>query len=160
MVMLNNKHKRDFAPKSMYAKFGQNRFKSYRGNTHKQPFVLFSQSKNISLPYPKVKTKCTYLENSALANASLILQPPENSFVFRCCISVVKPSPAKMTEARAGALSDSIAVSWLQTSVSSLFSSGSAFLELTEKTNLNTFSIQLYSINCTSRFMSSHRLLS
>ena len=45
---------------------------------------------------------------STWAKAILILQPPLNSFVCFSCISKLKPSPVKMIEALAGALSASI----------------------------------------------------
>ena len=51
------------------------------------------------------------LQKRALANASLILHPPEKVLVCAACMSVVKPKPARMTEARDGALSDSMASS-------------------------------------------------
>lgn len=54
-----------------------------------------------------------YLENRALAKASLILQPPEKVFVACCCISGVKPKPSRIIDALAGALSASIFWSWL-----------------------------------------------
>ena len=37
--------------------------------------------------------------NKALASASLILQPPENSFVVIFCISVVNPRPSRIIDA-------------------------------------------------------------
>lgn len=42
-------------------------------------------------------------QKSALASASLILQPPENVFVGWFCISEVNPRPANITLARDGA---------------------------------------------------------
>lgn len=60
-------------------------------------------------------------ENSARANASRILQPPEKVFVARTCMSLLKPKPLRITEARAGALSASIFSSAAYTSVNSLF---------------------------------------
>lgn len=50
----------------------------------------------------------TDLENSALAKASLILQPPENCLVGCVCIVELKPRPFKIIEAFAGALSASM----------------------------------------------------
>lgn len=47
-------------------------------------------------------------ENNARANAKRILQPPENVLVALACISLLKPKPFNMTDARAGALSESI----------------------------------------------------
>jgi len=69
------------------------------------------------------------LEKSARASASLILHPPENSLVFLCCISVVKPNPFNMTLALAGALSASIFCSCIYTSLNSVLRSGLVFLE-------------------------------
>lgn len=78
-----------------------------------------------------VNVSSNYLEKRALANASLILHPPENVFVAWFCIVGVKPRPFKIMEARAGALSASMFCNWLYTSVSWLDSSGSADPELT-----------------------------
>ena len=51
------------------------------------------------------------LQKSALARASLILQPPEKVLVALACISGVNPRPDRMTAARDAALSASIASS-------------------------------------------------
>ncbi len=48
-------------------------------------------------------------QKSALASANLIRQPPENTLVGEACMEEVNPRPERMTEAREGALSDSIA---------------------------------------------------
>jgi hypothetical protein len=47
-------------------------------------------------------------QNSALASANLILQPPENVLVANCCRSFEKPKPNRILAARGSALSDSI----------------------------------------------------
>mmetsp|Transcript_40080 Transcript_40080/g.100295 ORF Transcript_40080/g.100295 Transcript_40080/m.100295 type:complete len:280 (+) Transcript_40080:1104-1943(+) len=47
----------------------------------------------------------------ALASATRILQPPENSLVFLCCMSVVKPSPSRMVDALLSALCASMSLS-------------------------------------------------
>lgn len=52
--------------------------------------------------------KGTYFEKRALAKAKRIRQPPENVLVAAFCIADVKPNPSSMTEALAGALSDSM----------------------------------------------------
>lgn len=70
----------------------------------------------------------SHLENNALASASLILQPPENSFVVRFCISEENPKPARMTDALAGALSASMLSSFAYTSLSSALSVASGEL--------------------------------
>lgn len=64
-------------------------------------------------------------ENSARAKAKRIRHPPENVLVARACMSLLKPKPFKMTDARAGALSASMFSSAAYTSVSFLFSVGS-----------------------------------
>ena len=51
-------------------------------------------------------------QKSALANANLILQPPEKVLVALCCFSSEKPKPASMLAARDSALSDSISESF------------------------------------------------
>ena len=51
-------------------------------------------------------------QNSALAKASLILQPPEKVLVAKCCRSSEKPRPARILAARDSALSDSISDSF------------------------------------------------
>jgi len=63
--------------------------------------------------------------NKALAKANLIRQPPEKVLVAAACIEGVKPSPAKITDALAGALSASMASSSAYTSVSLDDSEGS-----------------------------------
>src|ERR1700733_7332241 len=52
-------------------------------------------------------SKRSGLQNSALARANLILQPPLNSFVFRCCASTLNPRPARILDALASAVSAS-----------------------------------------------------
>lgn len=47
-------------------------------------------------------------ENNARANAKRIRHPPENVLVALACILLLKPKPFKITDARAGALSESI----------------------------------------------------
>ena len=51
-------------------------------------------------------------QNRALANANLILHPPEKVFVAKCCRSSEKPRPARILAARDSALSDSISESF------------------------------------------------
>lgn len=50
----------------------------------------------------------THLENKARASARRIRQPPEKVLVAFCCICAVNPRPARIMEARAGALSASM----------------------------------------------------
>lgn len=65
-------------------------------------------------------------ENKARAKASRIRHPPEKVLVALACISLLKPKPFRMTDARAGALSASIFSKAAYTSVNALLSSGSA----------------------------------
>ena len=62
------------------------------------------------LQYHTQNKRCrTHWEKSALANAILIRQPPEKFFVHLVCISGLKPKPANILLAFAGALSASMA---------------------------------------------------
>lgn len=70
-----------------------------------------------------------YFENKALASANLILQPPENVFVARDCISGVNPKPLRIMDARAGALSASMFSNCAYTSVNSADRFGSVELK-------------------------------
>ena len=54
---------------------------------------------------------------SALARAMRILQPPEKSSTFVCCIFASKPRPSRMVAARGLAVAASMSSSWSVTSI-------------------------------------------
>lgn len=86
-------------------------------------------------------------QKRARAKANLILHPPENVFVAKCCLSSEKPKPARILAARDSALSDSISFNfaWMSLKVvSSPSRSLSSFAASVEVSAIEDLSVSMF----------------